>query len=186
MTGRWARFTTLTWTLAAVCVLVLAGALILFLVIVDQRSDVESKGTVRVTTTGDTDASEEFKEVVQAAQRFTVTWNTIDPENAPQYVADVKPLVTEKFFEDAFQGEEAAAAKLIRQGGVTSDGTVLTDKDGIPLVGVSTIDPNSASVMVVADSNRQVDGQRALRHWRWQLELVKDGDTWLVDDLIQV
>ena len=186
MSGHWRRFTGLTWTLAAVCVLTLAGALVLALVVADRRSEVEEKGQVRVTTVGDVDAGEDFKEVVAAAQRFTVTWNTIDPDDAPAYVRSVRPLVTEGFFEKAFQGKEAAAAKLIREGGVTSDGKVLTDADGVPLVGVGTIDPNSATVMVVADSLRRVNGQRALRHWRWQLELVKEGDAWLVDDLIQV
>jgi hypothetical protein len=33
-------------------------------------------------------------EVVQAAQRFTVTWNTIDPKKVQEYVDAVAPLLS--------------------------------------------------------------------------------------------
>ena len=137
--------------------------------------------------TQDIDSTEQDRaEVVAAAQRFTVTWNSIDPKQAKAYVAQVRELVTDTFLDKAFGGKVGEAARLIRQGGITSDAKVLVNGDGIPLVGVSTLDPNSAVVLVVADSNRQVNGQTALRHWRWQLGLVKEGDEWLVDDLSTV
>lgn len=159
--------------LAGLCVLVLVGGLVLGLWLRDRADDIER-------------ADQAEAEVVQAAQRFTVTWNTVDPEEAEQYVDLVEEMVTAEFFEEAFGGRRDEAVKLIREGGVTSEAEVLLNDDGIPLVGVSAIDPNSAVVMVVADSNRRVNGQRVLRHWRWQLELVKEGDEWLVDDLSTV
>lgn len=153
--------------------LVLIVGIVLGLWLRDRSNDIEGTEQARA-------------EVVQAAQRFTVTWNTIDPKSAEEYVAQVDELVTDEFRKEAFGGKDEEAARLIRKGGITSDAKVLVNGDGIPLVGVSTLDPNSALVMVVADSNRSVNRQRAVRHWRWQLELVKEGDEWLVDDLSTV
>ena len=159
--------------IAGLCVAVLVVGLALGVWLYDRSRDIESTAQQRA-------------EVVAAAQRFTVTWNTIDPQAADEYVARISELVTPAFREEAFGGKDEEAARVIREGGITSDAEVLVDKDGIPLVGVSTLDPNSAVVMVVADSNRRVNDQRVVRHWRWQLELVKEGDEWLVDDLSTV
>jgi hypothetical protein len=159
--------------LAGLCAVVLVAGLALGLWLRDQTEEIEREEQARA-------------EVLAAAQRFTITWNTIDPKAAEEYVAQVGELVTDQFREEAFGGKDEEAAQLIGEGGVTSDAKVLVNADGTPLVGVSTLDPNSATVMVVADSNRSVNGQRALRHWRWQLELVKEGDEWLVDDLSTV
>ena len=163
----------LATALAGVCAVVLVAGLVLGLWLRDRTEEIEREEQARA-------------EVVAAAQRFTITWNTIDPEAAEEYVTQVGELVTDQFRKEAFQGKDEEAAQLISEGGVTSDAKVLVNEDGTPLVGVSTLDPNSAIVMVVADSNRNIDGQRALRHWRWQLELVKEGDEWLVDDLATV
>lgn len=159
--------------LAGLCVVALVVGVALGLWLYDRSQEIESTAQQRA-------------EVVSAAQRFTVTWNTIDPKAAEDYVAQVSELVTPAFREKAFGGKDEEAARLIREGGITSDAEVLVDEDGIPLVGVSTLDPNSALVLVVADSNRSVNGQRVVRHWRWQLELVKEGDEWLVDNLSTV
>lgn len=186
MTGPRLGFTRLTWILAAVCVVVLSAAVAAGLLLVDRQSEVAEKGNVRVTGTGEVETTAQRTDVVEAARRFTVTWNTIDPDQAEAYVEQVRPLVTEEFFEEAFQGEEDAAVELIRKGGVLSEAKVLENEDGVPLVGVSTIDPNSAVVLVVADSTRRVNEQRVRRHWRWQLDLVEEGGDWLVNDLTQV
>ena len=159
--------------LAGLCLLVLVAGLVLGVVLRSQAQELEDRETARA-------------EVVQAAQRFTVTWNTMDPKNAEDYVENVRGLMTEELRKEAFGGEDEEAAKLIRKGGITSDAKVLVDEAGIPLVGISTVDPNSASVMVVADSRRTVNGQRVMRHWRWQLELVNEGGDWLVNELTPV
>lgn len=172
---RWGsdRRPRLATILAGLCAVVLIGGLVLGLWLRDRTGEIQATERDRA-------------DVVQAAQRFTVTWNTMDPQAAEEYVDQVGTLVTDKFREEAFGGKDDEAVQLIREGGITSDAEVLVDGDGIPLVGVSTLDPNSAVVMVVADSNREVNGQQVVRHWRWQLELVKQGDEWLVDDLATV
>jgi hypothetical protein len=121
-------------------------------------------------------------EVVQAAQRFTVTWNTIDPKKAQEYVDRVAPLLSTKFRKE-FTDSKSDVIGGITQLGLSSTGKVLNDEDGIPLIGISDIDSDSASVLVVSDSQRVSGGQPVLRHWRWELSMVKVGHSWLVDDL---
>lgn len=164
------RGSRLTALLAGVCIAVLVGALITALVLRERTADLDAEQSRRA-------------EVVSAAERFTVSWNTIDPKRIEQYVDEVGALLTDDFREQAFGKESRQAIELLKQGGLTSDAQVLRDADGIPLVGIGTIDPNSATVLVVANSNRTVGGQRVRRHWRWQLELVNQDGDWLVDDL---
>jgi predicted membrane-bound mannosyltransferase len=161
-----------SWTaiLVAVCLTVLTAAVVVALVLRDRNADIEAERARQA-------------EVVAAAQRFTVTWNTIEPEKIEEYVDQVGALLTDEFRQEAFGEETEDAIELLQEGGLTSDARVLTDGDGVPLVGISTIDPNSATVLVVANSNRNIDGQRVRRHWRWQLELVEQDGEWLVDDL---
>ncbi len=173
MTREGTRRRGLANVLALLCAVVLIAGLVLGLWLRDQAGEIDEREQDRA-------------EVVQAAQRFTVTWNTIDPEEADQYLEQVSGLITERFQEEAFGGQGQQAAEVIRKGGVTSDAKVLTDGDGVPLVGISVIDPNSATVLVVSDSQRSVKEQQALRHWRWQLELVKQDGEWLVDDLATI
>jgi hypothetical protein len=128
------------------------------------------------------DADTERAEVVQAAQRFTVTWNTIDPKDAEGYVNSVAPLLSTKFRKE-FTDTKQDVIGGITQLGLSSKGKVLNDKEGIPLVGIADLDSDSAKVLVVSDSQRVSGGQPVLRHWRWELTMVKVGGDWLVDDL---
>ncbi len=167
------RHPRIATVLAAVCAVVLVAGIAFGVWLRDQSSEIDQE-------------SQDRAEVVQAAQRFTITWNTIDPDQADEYLEQVNALVTDGFEEKAFGGQGEEAAKVIRQGGVTSQAKVLTDGDDVPLVGISVIDPNSATALVVSDSQRTVGEQEALRHWRWQLDLVKQDGDWLVDDLSTV
>jgi hypothetical protein len=155
--------------LAVLCVLALVGGIGAGLWLRGESDEIESGDTSRA-------------EVVQAAQRFTVTWNTIDPKDAQAYVEAVAPLLSTKFREEFTENQEDVVTG-ITQLGLSSDGKVLNDEDGIPLVGIADLDSDSAKVMVVSDSQRVSGGQPVVRHWRWELSMVKiDGD-WLVDDL---
>jgi hypothetical protein len=121
-------------------------------------------------------------EVVQAAQRFTVTWNTIDPKKTEDYVKAVEPLLSTKFRKEFTDSQEDVIGG-ITQLGLSSTGKVLNDEAGIPLVGVADLDDDSAKVMVVSDSQRVSGGQPVERHWRWELSMVNVDGKWLVDDL---
>ena len=159
----------LATALAALCVLVIVAGVVAVVVLRPRSEKV---------TTEDTDRAE----VVQAAQRFTNTWNTIDPKKAQEYVDAVTPLLSTKFRKE-FTDTKDDVIGGITQLGLSSRGKVLTDDAGIPLVGVADLDEDSAKVMVVSDSQRVSSGQPVLRHWRWELQMVKVGGQWLVDDL---
>jgi hypothetical protein len=162
----------LATTLAALCALTLVAGIVLVV-------------WLRAQTAENADTEQDRVEVLQAAERFTETWNTFRPDDADSYVDRVGPLLSTKFrteFEDASKDVVTG----ITQQRLFSKGAVLNDGDGIPLVGIASIDVDSAEVLVVSDAKRVASGQRVLRHWRWQVTLVKvDGD-WLVDDFKEV
>jgi len=97
----------------------------------------------------------------------------------------VSPLLTTKF-----RTEFTDAAKDVVTGieaqQLSSEGKVLVDSDGIPLVGIASLDDDSAEVFVVSDASRVAGGQQVLRQWRWQLSMTKSGEEWLVDDFSEV
>ncbi len=123
--------------------------------------------------------------VLAAAQRFTETWNTFEATDAAAYVERVGPLLTTKFRAD-FTGATDDVVAGIEQQGLSSAGRVLADGEGVPLVGIGSLDADSARVLVVADADRVSNGQQVLRHWRWQVRLVKVDGTWLVDSFDEV
>lgn len=121
----------------------------------------------------------------QAAERFTESWNTFEADQAQEYVESVSPLLSTKFrteFEDA----ATDVVTGIEQQQLSSTGTVLTDRDEIPLVGIASMDSDSAEVLVVADAQRVSGGQEVVRHWRWQISFVKSDGEWLVDEFKEV
>jgi hypothetical protein len=151
------------------CVLALVGGIAAGLWMRSRSSDIEADDTSRA-------------EAVQAAQRFTATWNTIDPKDPQGYVDSVAPLLSTKFRKE-FTDNEDDVKGGITQLGLSSEGKVLNDKDGLPLVGVADLDDDSAKVLVVSDSRRVSGGQPVVRHWRWELAMVKVDGQWYVDNL---
>lgn len=123
--------------------------------------------------------------VMQASERFVETWNTFTPDDVDGYVERVSELLTTKFRTE-FTGAAGDVVTGIEQQELSSEGEVLVDGDGIPLVGIATIDPDSAEVLVVSDANRVSGGQEVLRHWRWQVSLRKVDGEWLVDSFSEV
>lgn len=158
--------------LAALCVLALVGGLVLAFWLQDRTEEREAAEQDRI-------------EAMQAAQAFTEVWNTFRPNDVSGYVERVTPLLTSKF-ETEFSNAAEDVVTGITQQRLSSRGEVLTDADGVPLVGISSIDPDSAEVLVVADANRVANRQRVLRHWRWQVSLRKVDGEWLVDSFKEV
>ena len=158
--------------LAVLCVLALIGTLWVGLWL-KHRSDQISQ------------ADQDRAEAVGAAQRFTETWNTFKPNQVSQYINEVSPLLTTKF-RTQFNNASQDVIQGIQQQRLSSNGKVLTDGDDIPLVGIASIDPDSAEVLVASDARRVANGQAVLRHWRWQISLDKVDGKWLVDDFKEV
>ena len=158
--------------LAALCVLVLVGAIVLAVVLKNKSDDIS--------------ATEQDEVAVRAAaQRFTETWNTFQADDAQGYVDSVAPLLSTKF-RAQFTDAATDVVTGIQQQKLTSKGAVLEDKDEIPLVGVASMDSDSAEVLVVSDAQRTSSGQQVLRHWRWKIDLVKVDGKWLVDNFNEI
>jgi hypothetical protein len=166
------RVTGSVVVLAVLCVAALIAAVWLTLWLRGETAENERAAADRVA-------------VRQAAERFTESWNTFEAGEADQYVESVAPLLSTKFrteFEDAANDVVTG----IEQQQLSSTGTVLTDRDEVPLVGIASMDSDSAQVLVVADAQRSVSGQEVLRHWRWQVSFVKSDGQWLVDGFEEV
>ena len=170
--GHSSRRPTLATVLAALTVLALVGVVVLLTWLRGETTDVDA-------------AEQDRLEVVQAAERFVETWNTFTPEGADQYVDEVAPLLSTKFRKEFTDSAENVLTG-IQQQQLSSEGEVLVDADGIPLVGVATLDQDSAEVLVVSDANRVSSGQQVVRHWRWQVSLVQVDGEWLVDAFKEV
>lgn len=167
-----AHHPVLATVLAVLCALALAAGIVLA-VWLGGRSD-------------DISATEQDEVAVrQAAQRFTETWNTFSAEDPQGYIDQVAPLLSTKFRAE-FTEAATDVVSGIEQQQLTSEGVVLENRDEIPLVGVASMDDDSAEVLVVSDANRTANGQKVLRHWRWQIHLVKVGDQWLVDGFDEI
>lgn len=162
----------LATVLAALCVLALVAAIVLAVVLNGKGDDVSAREQDEVA-------------VRAAAQRFTETWNTFDSDDAQQYVDTVAPLLSTKF-RAQFTDAATDVVTGIQQQKLSSKGAVLEDKDEIPLVGVASMDADSAEVLVISDARRTTSGQEVLRHWRWQISLVKVDGKWLVDSFKEI
>jgi len=162
----------LATVLVGLCALVLCGGLIFWFWLHGQTEENSASEQDRIAA-------------MQAAENFTVVWNTFRPTDANTYVDRVTPLLSTKF---ATQFKDASKDVVtgITQQRLFSKGKVLTDGDGIPLVGIASIDSDSAEVLVVADAARVANRQRVLRHWRWQISMVKVDGHWLVDSFKEV
>ncbi|HET7688918.1 MAG TPA: hypothetical protein VFK41_00940 [Nocardioidaceae bacterium] len=117
-------------------------------------------------------------EVLAAATRWATVANTYTPETFDDWMGDVSALLTTKF-RGEFESQTEALRPTIQQIKLTSTGTVLK-------TGVSSIDDDSAVVLVVADADTTSTMRNSERHFRWQVDLVKVDDEWLVDDFAAV
>jgi hypothetical protein len=97
----------------------------------------------------------------------------------------VAPLLSTKFRTEFTEGS-ADVVQGLEQQQLGSSGEVLVDRDSVPLVAISAVDEDSAEALVVADAERVAGGQQVLRHWRWQVSLVKVDGEWLVDEFEEV
>ncbi len=173
--------------LALLCLLVLVAGAATAYVLVDRGREAGVPGVSAE------DEERDRLAVLQAAERFTETWNTFEPTEAEAYVERVAPLLTTRF-RDEFEGDAEAVVQGITQQQLSSTGEVLVDEGdsergypgGVPLVGVAMMDRDSATVLVVSDAQRVANGQQVVRHWRWEVELVKVGGDWLVDEFREV
>jgi Mce-associated membrane protein len=160
VTGRHRRL--LSYVLSAVLVLALALALVVTVVDPGASSSLTS-----------TQESTARKEVQRVASAFAANVNTYSSQNVDAYAKRVRPLLTPQF-ERSFSRAIDGLVSQMRSTRLRSTGEVL-------VTGVSSVDRDSATVLVVSDADvTSAAGDRA-RHFRWEVELVRRGGRWLVD-----
>lgn len=119
-----------------------------------------------------TDMSER-NDVMRVAQAFVVNFNEYSWQEADSYRDQIKPYVTDRFLR-AFNQDIEAVLQLMRAGKMRSTAELLSR-------GVASIGEDSAAVLVVADADVSTVADKRQRHFRWRIDLVREGDTWLVD-----
>jgi Mce-associated membrane protein len=116
--------------------------------------------------------------VIAATQRFVTAANTYTPATFEDMTKHVRTMLSTKL-RTSFDASNQDLGGVIHQTGLSSKGSVLK-------TGVASLDEDSAVVLVVADADTTSKAQNSIRHFRWEVDLVKvDGD-WLIDDFSAV
>jgi Mce-associated membrane protein len=148
---------------AGLCLVVLAlaaAAVLLFRQYVDERSD----QALRV-------------DVLQAARQQVVNFTTLDYRRFDQDSQRLLAGSTGDFAEQ-YSSSSAQLKDLVTKNKTVSKGKVLE-------AGVVSADHDSARVLVVADSEvtNTASEEPMSRHYRMQIDLVRQGERWLATDM---
>lgn len=113
-------------------------------------------------------------EVTATGEQFALRMDDVDGTKFDAYVKRIEQLLTTKAKaknKEVFStmGKTYAAAK------VKGTGKIL-------LAGLADLDSDSATVLVAHDSTVTTTQGNLVHHYRWNIELVKVGGSWLVDD----
>jgi Mce-associated membrane protein len=123
------------------------------------------------------DREQRRAEVLRAARQQAVNFTTLDHRRLDRDLGRVLDGATGEFREQ-FEAGTKDLSELVTANQAVAEGEVLE-------AGIVSDDADSARVLVVADStvtnSTGPDPQK--RHYRLQLDLVRDGDRWLVSDL---
>jgi Mce-associated membrane protein len=117
-------------------------------------------------------------EAVRVAEHFTAQVNNYDSATIDEYQSSVVPLLTTKFRTGFTKTMEQIVAS-VKEAEVRSQGEVVTSA-------VANVDPDSADVLVVADARVQTILDTRVRHFRWEVSLVKVDGKWRVDNFTPV
>jgi Mce-associated membrane protein len=117
-------------------------------------------------------------EAVRVAEHFTAQVNNYDSATIDEYQSSVGPLLTTKFRTGFTKTMEQIVAS-VKQAEVKSEGDVVASA-------VASVDPDSADVLVVADARVQTVLDTRVRHFRWEVSLVKVDGKWRVDNFTPV
>lgn len=151
------------WLVAALGVLVLA-LLVTGAVLLPRWQDARAEDDRR-------------RDVLRAAAAEVVAFTTLDYRDIEPSVDRVLEGATGDF-EEQFEASRSQLEQLSRDNESVSEGRVLE-------AGVVSMDEDSATVVVVADSqvtNKSTDEPQP-RHYRLQLDLVLEDGRWLTSDL---
>jgi hypothetical protein len=120
----------------------------------------------------------ERHEVVARAEQFCLRVDAFNGDDPDAYRKQVTPMLTTKY-KKSFDTEFDAIEKLGVQRGQQGKGKVVVS-------GISDLDQDSATVLVVHDNTITSSTGTVQRHYRWTIDLAKVDGTWLIDDFTPV
>jgi hypothetical protein len=124
------------------------------------------------------DGFDDRADAARTAERFAVQFNTYGPKSVDEYAGTLDGLLSTSA-RTAFERQIEDITALIEQTDMRSTGEVLAS-------GVTAIDDDSATALVVADADVTSKGGEVKRFFRWEVSLVKVDGRWLVDDFTPV
>ena len=133
--------------------------------------------TTLTRLSGASEREERRTAVLGAARQQAVNFTTLNYQNLDRDLRRVLRGSTGDFRSQFRAGTKDLSA-LVTENKATSQGEVLD-------AGIVSDDADSARVLVVADSTvtNSADPKPQKRHYRMQLDLVREGSRWLVSDL---
>lgn len=112
--------------------------------------------------------------VIATAEQFALRMDAIDGSDVDGYTKKVMAMLTTKA-KSEFKQQFEALKTLQTDAKLKGAGKVLVS-------GVTDLDNDSATVLVVHDSATTSSQDPTLNHYRWVVSLQKVGGKWLVDD----
>lgn len=153
------------WLVFALAMVVLVAALVV--------------GAMSLRTVTDARAADDDRsDAVRVAEQFTAEVNNYDAETVELYQEAVGELLTTKF-RGEFEQAMTDIVTQVQEAQMKSDGEVLVS-------GLSSLDADSAEVLVVADAAVTTVFDQRNRHFRWRISLAKVDEQWRVDDFVPV
>ena len=152
----------LTWGLGVLLVVLVAAIVML----VGSAPDVDEELTA------------DQREVAAAARTEALAFLTVDHRNMDPLVDAVLAGATGEF-KKQYADQRARLVKEAKRTGAISTGEVVA-------LGVGDMDADSATVLVAANSdvsNNRTGDEPQTRYYRLRLDLVRDGDRWLTNNV---
>jgi Mce-associated membrane protein len=123
---------------------------------------------------GADDETEQRAEASAVASQFALRMDKVDGSDFAGYIKSVNQLLTTKA-----KTKNNQQLDLLKQ---TYEAAKIKGTGKVLLTGVGDSDSDSATVLVVHDADVTTTQGDLKHHYRWQVDLVKVGSRWLVDD----
>ena len=170
-----------TWLVpvAAVCALLLVASLGVLVWSWDRHRETDDAQDAQVVQAAASSADSAQREAaLEAARSFFVAANNYSVTDLPDYNKRVSPLLTPEFAKQFNDATDKILGQL-KETKLTAHGRYVAGA-------VQTIDADSAAVLVAGNARSTSTVVRRVFYPRWRVSLVKEGESWLVDDYTEL